>query len=144
MEHTDGEMEIVDSPMPGNADFFIKLPAMDKSLGFDIEFMGDDDTGNPNKRIDAERVVDLWNAFDGIDTHEAMNIAQVARHLHDNPADLKYLEYGAEMEKMIKRVCSVCSNRINSIYSINISPREHPRCDRCSKKKLISKLEGGG
>ena len=74
-------------------------------------------SGNPNNRLllefgryvsqeeaeaNAERIRDLWNAFDGIPTHEAMNIIQVAQSLRDNPKDMKYLEHGKKMEACIK------------------------------------------
>ena len=57
----------------------------------------------------AERIRDLWNAFDGIPTHEAMNIIQVAQSLRDNPGDLKYLEHGKNMVGLIKdyRACLI-------------------------------------
>ncbi len=105
-------------------------------------------SGNPNNRLllefgryvsqeeaeaNAERIRDLWNAFDGIPTHEAMNIIQVAQSLSDNPKDRKYLEYGKEMESLIKLV----NLQIANLLRFHANARTLQRFS----KELINKLE---
>ena len=83
------------------------------------------------------RMETLMNAFNGIDTHEAMNIAQVAIHLHDNPGDLRYMKHGKEMENLLRLIISLG-------HSLSDKYCTCPDCkNSIAIKALLSKLEGG-
>lgn len=80
----------------------------------------------------------FWNAFNGISTHDAMNIAQAAIHLHDNPGDLRYMKHGAEMESALRFRCISCENGL-----VKFEHSIEEVCTECGIKATLSKLEGG-
>ncbi len=91
MKHTDGEIRISETSSTFN------LVAGKARI-----------IGKVGKLYNAERIRTFWNAFNGISTHDALNIIQIGMSLRDEPDDLKYIEHGAEMVGVIKASCSLC------------------------------------
>jgi hypothetical protein len=87
-------------------DFYIRICADGKSQT---------DAGE-QAQIDVARVATLWNAADGMTTEQAV----------------KYLEHGAEMGTLLKRLCNGCPVKFDN----------RPDVCSCMVGSLLKKLEG--
>lgn len=101
MEHSKGKVAVTHS-------HGIKSSSSNISPSYQLHQRGTYENDCKTMQANCKRIEAFWNAFDGISTHDAVNLIHMALAMKEASKDVpvdqieKYIRHGAEMEDILK------------------------------------------